>query len=126
MIDVNRYLGAQYVEGGRVWPFVDCYGIVLQVRRDIGLPDWPAWDGVTKHGGAMHEAGMQQKHEVQPCEPEPGAVAACFRASMLIHVAVVVECNGLLHAIEINPKHNVTCLPLKRFERRFVRVEYYR
>lgn len=126
MIDVSKYLSGRYVEGGRTWPDVDCYGIVLEVRKDIGLPDWPSWDGVTKHNGAMHDAGMEQKHEVQRCDPEHGAVAACFQGSMLAHVAVIVEINGMLHAIESNPKHNITCLPLRRFERRFLRVEYYR
>ncbi|MGC5620421.1 hypothetical protein [Enterococcus faecalis] len=126
MTDMNKYLDGRYVEGGRVWPEIDCYGIVLEVRRDLGLPDWPEWAGVTKAGNGLHHAGMQQAREVEPCEPQAGAVAACYSGSLLTHVAVVVDCDGLLHALECNPRRNVTCLPLRRFERRFVRVEYYR
>lgn len=126
MIDMNHYLGAQYVEGGRVWPEIDCYGMVLAVRKDLGLPDWPEWHGVTKEGNGLHTVGTAFACTLERCEPEQGAMACCFTGSMLIHVAVVVEADGLLHAIEVNARRGTTCLPLRRFARRFVKVEYYR
>lgn len=126
MIDMNHYLGAQYVEGGRVWPQIDCYGMVLIVRKALGLPDWPEWGGVTKEGDGLHNVGSEFVRNLERCEPEPGAVACCFSGGLMIHVAVVVECDGLLHALEVNAKRGTTCLPLRRFERRFVKVEYYR
>ncbi|EWC39050.1 hypothetical protein [Stutzerimonas stutzeri] len=126
MLDMTKYLDGRYLEGGRVWPEIDCYGIVLEVRRDLGLPDWPDWAGVTKAEDGLHHAGAKQAREAELCEPQEGAVAACYSGSLLTHVAVVVERDGLLYAVECNPRRNVTCLPLRRFERRFVRVEYYR
>lgn len=125
MIDVSKYLGGQYVEGGRAWPSVDCYGLVLEVRRDMGLPQWPDW-GSARRGESMQVAAAELVSQFERCEPEQGAVALCYRGSLVTHVAVVVECHGRLHALEINAPTGVLCLPLRRFERRFVRVEYYR
>lgn len=125
MIDVNQYLGAEYVEGGRVWPQIDCYGLVLRVRRDMGLEEWPEWPGVTKADNGLHTVGSDFVSRLERCEPEPGALACCYASGLMTHVAVVVDA-GTLHALEINAKRGVTCLPLNRFERRFVAVEYYR
>ena len=126
MINMDKYLAGRYVEGARAWPEVDCYGVVLEVRRDLGLAEWPEWAGVTKAGGGLHENGSAYARQVERCEPESGAVAVCYSGTVMTHVAVVVEHAGLLHVLECNPRRNVTCLPLHRFERRFIRVEYYR
>lgn len=125
MIDMGKYLGGQYVEGGRAWPQVDCYGLVLEVRSDLGLAQWPEW-GSARRGDSMQAAAAELSSRFERCDPEPGAVALCFKGSLCVHVAVVVDCHGLLHGLEINAGRGVTCLPLRRFERRFVRVEYYR
>ncbi|EMV5797349.1 nitrite transporter, partial [Escherichia coli] len=42
------------------------------------------------------------------------------------HVGVVVEINGQLHVAECNPGMNVTFLPVSRFKRRFVKVEFWK
>jgi len=34
--------------------------------------------------------------------------------------------NGALHILEANPKRNVTILPLARFIRQYVKVEFYK
>ncbi|WVM92629.1 nitrite transporter [Halopseudomonas pachastrellae] len=110
-----------------MWPQIDCYGLVLLVRRDLGLPDWPEWGGVTKKDDGLHNVGTEFVRKLERCEPQPGAVACCYAGGLMIHVAVVVvECDGLQHSLEINARRGTTCLPLRRFERRFVRVEYYR
>jgi len=125
MIDMDKYLDGQYVEGGRAWPHVDCYGLVLEVRRDLDLAVWPEW-GSARRGERMQAAATELASTFERCAPERGAVALCFKGSLCVHVAVVVELHGLLHGLEINAGRGVTCLPLHRFERRFVRVEYYR
>lgn len=126
MIDMNHYLGAQYVEGGRVWPEIDCYGIALIHRSVLGMGPWPDWAGVTNEDDGLHKVGSEFVRSLERCDPEPGALACCFSGGLMIHVAVVDWCDGLLHALEINAKRGATCLPLRRFERRFVKVEYYR
>ena len=39
---------------------------------------------------------------------------------------VVVEVNGQLEVLEVNPRRNVRLSPIRRFERKFQSVEYYR
>ncbi|WP_447801184.1 nitrite transporter [Pseudomonas kilonensis] len=126
MIDHNKYLAGKYLEGGRVWPKVDCYGLVLEVRRDLGLPDWPEWENIRSGDGSMVEVAGKWFPTLTPCEPEEGALIALYQGSEMRHVGVVVRCNGSLEALEITIKQKVICLPLHRLKRRFVRVEYYK
>ncbi|AZC96795.1 nitrite transporter [Pseudomonas chlororaphis] len=125
MISLDKYRAGQYCEGGRVWPAVDCYGLVLEVRRDMGLPDWPEWVSARKGDGSMIRVAGEWFPTLARCEPCEGAMAACYRGNILQHVAVVVAVGADLEALEINPGLNVTCLPLSRLKRRFLRVEYY-
>ena len=125
MTDLTKYLDGIWVEGGRSWPEIDCYGLVLEVRRDMSLPSWPEW-GEARQGDSMQAAGEEFASQHERCRPEPGAVALCYRGSMLTHVGVVVEVDGLLQVLECNAGSNVRLTPLPRFVRRFVRVEFYR
>ncbi|MDF3127391.1 nitrite transporter [Rheinheimera sp. 1928-s] len=123
-VNVESYLGAKWVEGGRVWPEIDCYGIVLTVREDLQLPPWPIFDGVTKKNG-MHEAASSHLANLPQCEPYEGAVACCYKASLMVHVGIVVNTPTGLAVLECNPGTNVSCVPLGRFKRKFLRVEFY-
>lgn len=126
-MNIEKYTLGQYVEGGRSWPRVDCYGLVLEVRRDLGLPAWPEWSEMRKADGSFAEACNEMiRTAVTPCEPGHGSVAAAYRGRVQDHVAIVLEVAGALEVLEINPRRNVTLTPLKRFERKFARVEYYR
>ena len=109
-----------------MWPEVDCYGLILEVRRDLGLDEWPAWDGVTKDQDGLHRFGTEFVSARERCEPEPGAVACCYTASLMTHVAVVVEFGGALYVAECNPKQGFTCIPIRRFLKQWLRVEFYR
>jgi hypothetical protein len=126
MIDHNKYLEGRYLEGGRVWPNVDCYGLVLEVRRDLGLPEWPEWTNIRSGDGSMVEVAGKWFPTLTPCDPEEGALIALYQGSEMRHVGVVVRCAGSLEALEITIKQKVICLPLHRLKRRFVRVEYYK
>lgn len=125
MINLDKYRAGKYCEGGRVWPDVDCYGLVLEVRRDMDLPEWPEWVSARKGDGSMIRAAGEWLPTLEQCEPHEGAMLACYRGRFLQHVAVVVAVGPALEALEINPGLNVTCLPLSRLKNRFLRVEYY-
>ncbi|PLN49891.1 nitrite transporter, partial [Klebsiella pneumoniae] len=62
---------------------------------------------------------------LERCEPCEGAGVACYSGSTVTHVGIVVSIDGLLHVAECNPGTNVTFLPLPRFKRRFVKVEFW-
>ncbi|SDI77812.1 hypothetical protein SAMN05216588_12465 [Pseudomonas flavescens] len=126
MIDTSKYLDARWLEGGRVWPFVDCYGIILEIRHDLGLDEWPAWDGITKQEDGLHRHGTCFVAQRERCEPEAGAVACCYTGSLMTHVAVVVGAPDGLRVAECNPGRGFSCTPLLRFKRRWLRVEFYR
>ncbi|MBL1816422.1 nitrite transporter, partial [Klebsiella pneumoniae] len=51
MLNIDKYLTVRWQMGGRTFPVLDCYGIVHEVRRDLGLPEWPAFEAVIKERG---------------------------------------------------------------------------
>lgn len=125
MFNIDKYRSVTWQKGGRVYPNLDCYGIVHEVRKDLSLNEWPIFEGVTKDDNGLDKEAKLLVKTVTRCEPIQGAVAACYVSSMITHVGIVVNINGLLHVVECNPRSNVTILPLSRFERRFSNVEYY-
>lgn len=125
MFNPDKYRSVTWLKGGRVYPELDCFGIVNEIRRDLDLPLWPEFSGVTKDDNGLDREARGLMSELTKCEPSPGAGIACYSGGMVTHVGIVVDIGGCLYAAECNPKSNVTFLPLSRFERRFVKVEYY-
>ncbi len=125
MFNPDKYRSVTWLKGGRVYPELDCFGIVNEIRRDLDLPLWPEFSGVTKDYNGLDREARGLMSELTKCEPTPGAGIACYSGGMVTHVGIVVDIGGSLYAAECNPKSNVTFLPLSRFERRFVKVEYY-
>ena len=64
--------------------------------------------------------------KLERCDPCEGAGVACFSGSTVTHVAVVVKINGELMVAECGSATNVMFLPLARFMRRYVRVEFWK
>ncbi|PIT51890.1 nitrite transporter [Snodgrassella alvi] len=124
--NADRYRAVIWTKGGRDFPALDCFGLINEVRRDLNLPVWPDFAGVTKDNGGLDVNARLMFERLEKCQPQAGAGVACYSGSVVDHVAVVVELNGLLHVAECNPRTNVTFLPLQRFARRFYRVEYWR
>lgn len=124
-MNIEKYLEGVWTEGGRDWPNVDCYGIVLKVRKDLGLPDWPEWGHAKRSDGTMHQSGMEFKNHLRKCDPEVGAIIGCYSGSFLTHVAVVVDDHGILSALEITGRSGVNCRPISRLNRIFTKVEFY-
>lgn len=125
MLNTDKYRSVTWLKGGRVFPALDCFGIVNEIRRDLGLSLWPEFSGVTKDDNGLDREARGLMTDLKRCGPVPGAGIACYTGSLVTHVAIVVDIDGVLHAAECNPRTNVTFLPLARFARRFIRVEYY-
>lgn len=122
-IDLEKYLDVVWVSGGRVFPELDCYGVVNEVRRDLGLPSWDEYPGATRE--ELPELARQATLEHAGSDLVEGAVAFCYEGSLVTHVAVLVQVDGRMCALECNDGRNVTVLAVSRFEKRFHRVEYY-
>ncbi|MCC3749701.1 nitrite transporter [Rouxiella badensis] len=125
MFNPDKYLSVTWLKGGRVFPALDCYGVIAEVRRDLGLSAWPDFDGVTKDDAGLDREARKFSECLTRCQPCAGAGVMCFSGSMVTHVGIVVELNGELHVAECNPKTHVTFLPLARFQRRYIKVEFW-
>lgn len=53
MFQPDKYLSVKWLKGGRAYPELDCFGIVNEIRADLGLPLWPDFAGVTKDCGGL-------------------------------------------------------------------------
>lgn len=125
MFVADKYLSVLWQKGGRSYPELDCYGIITEIRKDLGLPAWPNFAGVTKDDDGLDVEARGLMKQLMLCEPCEGAGVACYSGSMVTHVGIVVMFNGEMHVAECNPKTNVTFLPLARFKRRYIRVEFW-
>lgn len=126
MFNQDKYLSAVWQKGGRTFPEIDCYGLVIEIRRDIGLPGWPHFEGITKEENGLDTTAKDFNRELTRCQPEPGAVVECFTGSVVTHLGVVVDMDRQLYVAECNPKSNVTFMPVEQFRRRFVKVEFWK
>lgn len=126
MFKPEKYLSVKWLKGGRVYPHLDCFGIVNEIRRDLGLHEWPDFAGVTKDDNGLDREARKMMLSLERCEPCEGAGVACYSGSVVTHVGIVVWLDNQLQVAECNHATNVTFLPLNRFIRRFYRVEFWR
>lgn len=125
MFKQEKYKSVGWLKGGRDYPALDCFGLINEIRRDLGLPAWPDFAGVTKDDGGLDREAKKFMHSLTRCDPCEGAGAICYSGSTVTHVAIVMRIGEQLHVAECNPQTNVTFLPLARFKRRFVKVEFW-
>ena len=81
MFNPDKYLSVTWLKGGRSWPDLDCFGIVNEIRRDLGLPLWPDFAGVTKDDGGLDREARQMMLTLERCDPCEGAGVACYSGS---------------------------------------------
>ncbi|UIW10343.1 hypothetical protein [Flyfo siphovirus Tbat2_3] len=126
MFNPDKYLSVKWQKGGRVYPQLDCFGIVNEIRRDLGLPEWPDFAGVTKDDNGLDREARKMMLRLERCDPCEGAGVACYSGSTVTHVAIVVKINGELMVAECGSSNNVTFMPLFRFVRRYLKVEFWK
>lgn len=118
VINLDKYAAVRYAEGGRDYPALDCFGLVLSVRQDMGLPEWPDYRGITKHGGAFDRAAREFIKARHRTEPVAGAIGFVETRGLVTHAVVCVAVGGLLYVAECNPDSNVTISLLSEFSRK--------
>lgn len=119
-----RFMRCQYREGGREYPELDCYGLVIAVRAHLGLSELPDYREIRK-GPGMHDAVSAEIPNFTRCSPQPGAIAICWHRSLARHIGIVIEVDKQLRVMEINPGKNVTLPTVPAFEQRYRRVEFF-
>ncbi|KHE07668.1 hypothetical protein [Citrobacter braakii] len=125
MFSPDKYRSVTWLKGGRVYPELDCFGIVNEIRRDLGLPVWPDFVGITKDDNGLDREARKMMLTLRRCAPCEGAGVACYTGGTVTHVGIVVSMRAQLYVAECNPKSNVSFIPLARFMRRFVKVEFW-
>lgn len=120
------YLKTSYMDGGRGPDAYDCYGLVLDVRRDMGLPDLPSYEhiGAEDKGGLTDGCLAEMSQRLEVSEPKQGAIATVWRGKLCVHVGVIVEKEGRIGVFETNRKTGPRWLSLNKFERAYLRVVY--
>jgi hypothetical protein len=73
MFNPDKYLSVTWLKGGRMYPQLDCFGIVNEIRRDLNLPLWPDFAGVTKDDGGLDREARKMMLSLERCEPCEGA-----------------------------------------------------
>ena len=103
MFNPDKYRSVTWLKGGRVYPQLDCFGIVNEIRRDLGLPEWPDFAGVTNDGGGLDREARKLMLSLKRCDPCEGAGVACYSGSTVSHVGIVVMLDNQLQVAECNP-----------------------
>lgn len=123
---MNKYLRVPYKEGGRTLEALDCWGLALAVRADLGLPALPDDPQAIKGNGPA--IALQFRQIADSLERDcvrQGALAAVFKGPLFVHVGVVVEADGRLWVLETNPGVGVCMRRLSDFVAAYYKVVFY-
>lgn len=123
---MNQYLRVPYVDGGRTMGGLDCWGLALRIRADLGLPELPDDPLATRgNGKAIAEQFRSISESLARGEPVPGALAAVFKGSLFVHVGVVVQADGRLWVMETNPDVGFMMRRVSDFIAAYYKVIFY-
>ena len=109
-------------------PFFNCWSLVVDARVNLfGLPMLPLHGGI--HADDKRELSKAAKSTIDShlieSKMQIGAIAAAYRASLCVHVGIVIEIDGKLHIAEIGSKTGFRIISVERFEASYTKVLYY-
>lgn len=101
---------------------------MLELRVELfGLPLLPQHGGIhadDKRELSKAAASTIDSHLVES-KIQIGAIAAAYRASLCVHVGIVIEFDGRPHIAEIGSKTGFRIISVERFEAAYTKVLYY-
>lgn len=126
---IEKYLFTRYVKGGRGPMDLDCYGLARLARTEMfGKPMMPLCADAKPGDFRAITRAVQDVTDLEcmrPAAPTPGAVATAWRASLCVHVGLVVEADGRRWVLETDEPTGPCLTPLADFEKRYTKVIYY-
>lgn len=125
---INYYLeNAVYVDGGRGPTAYDCWGLVREARdQHLGLSQLPVYGELRNTDPrSFTRAYRAESSRLRECQPEHGAIAAVMIGEVCVHVALVLDIDGELFILEINPEKSARKLRLSLWLRDHVRVTFH-
>ena len=130
---VHKYLECEYKDGARGEEvdgvvYHDCWSLVRHViHHELGGRLMPSWGYVRSNmSKEFTKAYRAESESMEQCAPEVGAIAAVFRGSLMVHVGVVLQIDGRLAVLDINPKARCRWRTICDFEAPYAKVIYYR
>ena len=109
-------------------PFFNCWSLVRRLRVELfGLPLLPLYGGINADDkrSLTKAASETIAIHLKECSLQFGAIAACYRVSLCVHVGIVVEVDGRLCIAEIGSKTGFRIQSVERFEASYTKVRYY-
>ena len=109
-------------------PLFNCWSLVVDMRVNLfGLPLLPLHGGI--HADDKRELSKAAKSTIDSnlieSKIQIGAIAAAYRASLCVHVGMVIEIDGSPHIAEIGSKTGFRIISVERFEAAYTKVRYY-
>lgn len=128
MIDIHSYLKVPYTIGGRSMTGLDCWGLVLQIRRDLGLPELAECSEAVRGNPLEMQRRFKEVSDglEETAGIDVGTIAAVFKSHVIVHVALALEIEGRLAFIETNPAGGVRWMWADRFLKTYYKVKFYR
>lgn len=125
---INHYLeDAVYVDGGRGPIEYDCWGLVREARdQHLGLSQLPVYGQLRNTDPrSFTRAYRAEALKLRECQPEHGAIAAVMIGKVCAHVALVLDIDGELFILEINPQKGARKIRLSIWLCDHVRVTFH-
>lgn len=126
---IDDFLASRYVEFGRAFPDLDCYGLVRLARKAMFGRDWmPEFADIKptdKESLTVAAVDVRRDGGYQEVEPRPGAIATAWQASLCVHVGIVVEADGILWVLETEAATGPCLTRIGKFKPRYTKVVFY-
>lgn len=126
---IDDLLQTRYAKFGRGPDDVDCWGMVRLARVELFGLDWlPSHaqvDPADKAGLTQAASQVREQGGFAEVAPRPGAIATAWRASLCVHVGIVVESDGRLWILETDEGAGPTLTRINKFQTRYTRVVFY-
>ena len=109
-------------------PFFNCWSLVRRLRVELfDLPLLPLYGGINADDkrSLTKAASETISGHLKECGLQLGAIASCYRASLCVHVGIVIEVDGRPHIAEIGSKTGFRIRSVERFEAAYTKVRYY-
>ena len=126
---LDDFLRTRYVKYGRVAPDLDCWGLVRLAKVDLFggrlLPSFGQIDPMDKRSLTSATSEVREQGGFVEVQPRPGAIATAWRASLCVHVGIVIDVDGMLWVLETDEGVGPSLTRISTFESRYTRVIFY-
>lgn len=125
-LDLERYMASRYVNGGRVLPAVDCWGMTRLAFNEIHGVELPLLDGLNAESLMGKSRNYAQLAKImRECPQQHGAIAAVVTGKACEHVGICIAIGGDLYVMETTEETGPRIVPLPVFIEECGNVRYY-